>query len=104
MAMVFNRETAWAGWGWASCLPGTSGGRSDVRRGALGAGRRLLPDRLRLVDQAAQAVAELATGAVQPAADRPHRDLEERADLLVATAVEVLEHDDGAMLGAEAIQ
>ena len=41
---------------------------------------------------------------MQPTADRAHGDLEDRADLLVTAPVEVLEDDDRAMLGAEAVE
>ncbi len=81
---------------------GGPGGRSP--RPAARAGEAPLAHRLRLVNQAPQSVAELAAGAVQPAADRAHGDLEDLADLLVTAAVEVLEDDDRAMLGAEPVQ
>src|SRR4051794_27869829 len=47
-----------------------------------------------VVNQRSQPVAELATCPMQPAPDRTDGDVQQGRDLLVTSAIEVLEHDN----------
>ncbi len=85
-------------------MPLRIGARINEQGQVLGDGGRPLTDGLRLVDQDSQTIAKFTTGAVQPAADRAHGDIEDCADLLVTMAVEVFQNDDHAMLGTEAVE
>ena len=56
------------------------------------------------LDEGAEAVFELQAGAVEAAAHGAHGDGEDGGDLLIAQTVELLEHDDRAMVGREGVQ
>src|SRR4051794_41162954 len=101
--MASRRVQGQTGWAWASCLPQRIGSdyvRSQERRQV----RRGVPDGMLLVHQGVEPGAKLATGPVQPAPDRPDRDVQDRADLLVAEAVELLHHDHRAVVGGQVVQ
>ena len=57
-----------------------------------------------LIDETPQPIAKFATGAVETAAYRTQWDIKDRADLLVTAAVEVFQHDDGAVIGAQLVE
>jgi hypothetical protein len=56
------------------------------------------------VDQDPKPITKFATGAMETATNRAHRDLENLADLLVTTTIEVLEDDDSPVLGPQLIK
>ena len=41
---------------------------------------------------------------MQAAPNRSHRDIEDRADLLVTMTVEIFQDDDGSMFGAQFVE
>lgn len=59
---------------------------------------------LLLMDQAAEALSQLATGAVKSAADGPHGDAQNRPDLLITETVKFLEDDDGPVVGGQGVE
>ena len=57
-----------------------------------------------LVRREAELCAKLKPGAVQAAANRAQRKIEERRDLLIITAFDLAEHQDRPVFGAEAVK
>src|SRR5689334_22186227 len=101
--------------GRASWLPSTQLNSMDFTgftwdRRHVGANRRVVGANWRVVgvdrdvDERAEPVAKLAAGAVQAAPDRPDRDPQHRADLLVTQPVVLLQHDHGAMVRGQGVE
>ncbi len=63
-----------------------------------------MANRLFEINQAAKAITKFTTGAMQTAPNRSHRDIEDRADLLVTMTIEIFENDYGSMFRAQFIQ
>jgi hypothetical protein len=61
-------------------------------------------NRLFEINQAAKAITKFTAGAMQTAPNRSHRDIEDRADLLVTMPVEIFEDDYGSMFRTKFIQ
>ena len=71
---------------------------------ALARCRRTLANRLFVFDQTSKPVAQFATGSVQAAPNRTHRDLKDLADFLVSMTIEIFQDDHGAMFGAQSLE
>jgi len=56
------------------------------------------------IDQTLKPITKLAAGAVQTAANRAHGDVQDDTDLLVTAAIEIFQHDDRAVIGAQLVE
>ncbi len=55
-------------------------------------------------DQAFQTIAKLSPGAMQATSNCSDRDVQDGTDFLVAPAVEIFHHDDGAVISTEFVE
>jgi hypothetical protein len=56
------------------------------------------------VDQNPKPIPKFASGAMETATNRAHRDLEDLTDLLVTTTIEIFQNDDSPMFGPQLIE
>ena len=81
-----------------------AGVRREDRLSNSGQRRRFVAKRLFEINQAAEAITKFTAGAMQTAPNRSHRDIENRADLLVTMTVEIFQYDHGSMFRAKFIE